>query len=241
MKKLVSLALAGICALAFATVADAATGVKLKAPIIKQGVSKTVGTAKIQVNQVKTEYSQYAQDYARDNGGYFNVYSVWSDNILNSQTVYDDVKQALNKVGSQFSNIFPAIAQEATYVHAAQISSGSAKYNMTTQNAGSGYASVYNIAHYVIPGRVAALAQGTTEIDMSTENAPNGGVQGNSNGGRTFESEEAAEKWVAAVRTAFNNIESENAQNVANKVSSLSNIYNKFLADQACQTYTINS
>ena len=233
MKKLVTLALAGVCALAFAATADAASALRMKAPTVKQGVTKTVGTATVQVNQVKTEYSQYAQDYARDNGGYFNVYSVWSDNILNSQTVYDDVKQALNKVGSQFSNIFPAIAQEATYVHAAQISSGSAKYNMTTQNAGTGYASVYNIAHYVIPGRVAALAQGTTEIDMSTENAPNGGVQGNSNGGRTFNSEEDAEKWVTAVRTAFNDIESENAQNVANKVSSLSNIYNKFLADQA--------
>ncbi len=233
MKKLVTLALAGICALAFASVADAGSALRIKAPTVKQGVTKTVGTATVQLNKVKTEYSQYAQDYATDNGGYFNVYSVWSDNILNSQTVYDDVKQALSKVDSHFSNIFPAIAQEATYVHAAQISSGSARYNMTTQNAGSGYASVYNIAHYVIPGRVAALAQGTTEIDMSTENAPNGGVQGNSNGGRTFESEEDAAKWVAAVRTAFNNVESENAQNVANKVSSLSTIYNAFLADQA--------
>ena len=234
MKKLVTLALAGVCALAFAATADAASAIRIKSPGVRQGVTKTVGTAKVQVNHVETAYSVYAVNDGTkaSQGGYFVVNSIWTDNLLNSQTVYDDIKSSLNKLGSQYSNLFPAVAQEATYVHAAQISSGNAKYNMTTQAAGTGYSSVYNIAHYVIPGRVASLAQGTTEIDMSTENAPNGAAPANSNA-KTFENEEAAAKWVNEVRTAFNNQEASNSQSVANKVSALSAIYNSFLADQA--------
>ena len=234
MKKLVTLALAGVCALAFAATADAGSALRIKAPTVKQGVTKNVGSANVQVNHVETAYSVYAvNDGTRaSQGGYFVVNSIWTDNLLNSQTVYDDIKTSLTKLGSQYSNLFPAVAQEATYVHAAQISSGNAKYNMTTQAAGTGYSSVYNIAHYVIPGRVASLAQGTTEIDMSTENAPNGAAPANSNA-KTFENEEAAAKWVNEVRTAFNNQEASNSQSVANKVSALSAIYNSFLADQA--------
>ncbi|MBR0519668.1 hypothetical protein IJJ97_07745, partial [bacterium] len=160
MKKLVTLALAGICALAFASVADAGTATRIKTSnTIKSGITKTVGTAKVQVNHVETGYSIYAinDGTKASQGGYFVVNSIWTDNLLNSQTVYDDVKASLNKLGSQYSNLFPAVAQEATYVHAAQISSGNARYNMTTQAAGTGYSSVYNIAHYVIPGRVASL------------------------------------------------------------------------------------
>ena len=235
MKKLVTLALAGICALAFAATADAASAIRMKAPTVKRGTTTTVGTAKVQVNRVETAYSVYAVNDGTkaSQGGYFIVNSIWTDNLLNSQTVYDDIKSSLNKLGSQYSNLFPAVAQEATYVHAAQISSGNAKYNMTTQAAGSGYASVYNIAHYVIPGRVASLAQGTTEIDMSTENAPNNAPAATPTNAKTFESQEAADRWVAEVQNAFNNQEAENAQSVAAKVSELSAIYNSFLADQA--------
>ena len=83
------LLLAGLCALAFASVADAGSALRIKAPTVKQGVTKTVGTAKVQVNHVETGYSIYAiNDGTRaSQGGYFVVNSIWTDSLLNSQTV----------------------------------------------------------------------------------------------------------------------------------------------------------
>ena len=59
MKKLVTLALAGICALAFAATADAGSAVRIKAPTRQQGTTKTTGYGEVNINYVQTIQEEY--------------------------------------------------------------------------------------------------------------------------------------------------------------------------------------
>jgi hypothetical protein len=229
MKKLVTLALAGICAMAFAATidtADAASAMRSKAHVYKQSTTapKVVGSGTIQLNHVTTGYSGCAQDYRADQGGYFIVDSIWSDSLLNSQSVYDDVKTALT---GTYKNIFPSIAQEQNYVHVGQIRSGNSGYNANVNPADWRYSSVSNIAHYVIPGRVASL--GVTNgggVNTAALNDTNSNVP-------KFKTQAEADAYIAKVKSQFENNKSTNESLIANKITQIKSIYNKFLNEQA--------
>jgi len=229
MKKLVTLALAGICAMAFAATidtADAASAMRSKAHVYKQSTTapKVVGSGTIQLNHVTTGYSGCAQDYAAAQGGYFIVDSIWSDSLLNSQSVYDDIKTALT---GTYKNIFPSIAQEQTYVHVGQIRSGNSGYNANVNPADWRYSSVSNIAHYVIPGRVASL--GVTNgggVNTAALNDTNSNVP-------KFKTQAEADAYIAKVKSQFENNKSTNESLIANKITQIKSIYNKFLNEQA--------
>ena len=191
MKKLLSLALAGICTLAFAAVADAGTAVRMKAPTRQQGTTKTTGYGEVNINYVQTRFNITKNgklnnyDYSRgvyingdvkgytvdDNpdatsmgeylncGGRYEVRSLFTDNLLSSQRVYDDLRESL---ASEYARMIPAVAGEISSIHTAVETYGNGrvyKGEKVVANAGNQYSSTYNIAYQVIPGRIAKVVE----------------------------------------------------------------------------------
>ena len=78
-----NLALAGICALAFISVADAGSALRMNAKVIKQGNSQVVGTSNINIKSVTTNFSTAgsAQQYLKDIGKY-DVTSMFTNSLL---------------------------------------------------------------------------------------------------------------------------------------------------------------
>ena len=228
MKKLVSLALAGICALAFAAAADAGTAVRMKAPLRQQGTTKTTGYGNVNINYVQTRFNITKNgklnnyDYSRgvyingdvkgytvdDNpdatsmgeylncGGKYEVRSLFTNDLLSSQRVYDDLREAL---ASEYARMIPAVAGEISSIHTAVETYGNGRVysgEKVVANAGSEYSSTYNIAYQVIPGRIATLANGDGQIEESS-------VQGKrTNNNNTVAGDNAARAAAANNRTA---------------------------------------
>ena len=95
MKKLIALTLAGICSLAFAAAADAATASRVKAPSVTTATrtaNNVVGSGSVNVKYVYADWSQCATNYKDAEGGKYEVTSLNLSNLLTSQSVYDDLR-----------------------------------------------------------------------------------------------------------------------------------------------------
>jgi hypothetical protein len=151
MKKLVTLALAGICALAFASVADAGT-------VLRQTTVTTV-TAKETLKKDSSVYANTATNtYSWKSGGWTIDY-IYSSDITHSQTVLDNLRNALN---DPYKSLVPAVADEATTVglKALSVSSHGSVDGSVTATAASmndNWKSTDYVARNVIPGRCARM------------------------------------------------------------------------------------
>jgi hypothetical protein len=151
MKKLVTLALAGICALAFASVADAGT-------VLRQTTVTTV-TAKETLKKDSSVYANTATNtYSWKSGGWTIDY-IYSSDITHSQTVLDNLRNALN---DPYKSLVPAVADEATTVglKALSVSSHGSVDGSVTATAASmndNWKSTDYVARNIIPGRCARM------------------------------------------------------------------------------------
>ncbi len=176
MKKLLTLALAGICALAFAAVADAGT-------VNRIGTSK-VGSV---VNSYTGGNSQVYANQATGSGvaAGWNIQYIYSSNILNTQTVFDNLRNAIR---NPYSGMVPAVANENGTVGLAISTYGTPNSNWT---------SAEWVARNVIPGRVAGISSGNSgSLDSGAVAAMH------EEGQRNLAAEQAAEaenyaKWQA--------------------------------------------
>lgn len=95
MKKLLTLTMAGVCALAFAAAADAGTTLRMKAPTVKTATrtqSNIVGSGNVEVQYVYSDWSTCATNYKTAEGGKYEVTTLYLGNLLTSQQVYDDLR-----------------------------------------------------------------------------------------------------------------------------------------------------
>ena len=166
MKKLVTLALAGVCALAFAAVADAGT-------VVQQKSDSTRATKSI--SRDSKVYANTATGSKVSAG--WQVDYIYSSDITNSSTVFDNLRAALN---DPYSSLVPSVVDETTTTGLFNIKIQAGEYenswkdsiskDMTTvwgTNAnGTGgqkvsgtvdWTSVEDVAHKVIPGRDARI------------------------------------------------------------------------------------
>jgi hypothetical protein len=105
MKKLVTLALAGVCALAFLAVADAGTVKNIKSPTVEVQ-SQQVKESKVVANTISSTYND---KYFTSSQGW-TVNYIYSDDITVSSVVFENLKKALN---DPYSSLVPSIANEA--------------------------------------------------------------------------------------------------------------------------------
>ena len=151
MKKLVTLALAGICALAFASATDAGT-------VLRQTTVTTV-TAKETLKKDSSVYANTATNtYSWKSGGWTIDY-IYSSDITHSQTVLDNLRNALN---DPYKSLVPAVADEATTVglKALSVSSHGSVDGSVTATAASmndNWKSTDYVARNIIPGRCARM------------------------------------------------------------------------------------
>lgn len=256
MKKLLSLTLAGICAFAFAAAADAATAVRVKVPTTQKGTVTNIGSGRVDIKHVTTSWTSSAQDYAGRYKNKFEVTSLFSNDLLNSQLVYDDLRNALTD--DVYSRLVPAVAGESTSVSTAWISTGSninsytsdyskktfAANQLIDPAAGSNFGSISAIASQVIPGRTASL-----KSDSITGSSLNEIVKQSS--GKTYTEEEAKKErdkmYEAFLADETNNAASWNAKQDANakavqvKIAELQQTLDAYLAEKAALQAALDS
>lgn len=256
MKKLLSLTLAGICAFAFAAAADAATAVRVKAPTTQKGTVTNIGSGRVDIKHVNTTWTSSALNYANKYKNKFEVTSLFSNDLLNSQLVYDDLRNALTD--DVYSRLVPAVAGESTSVSTAWISTGSninsytsdyskktfAANQLIDPAAGSNFGSISAIASQVIPGRTASL-----KSDSITGSSLNEIVKQSS--GKTYTEEEAKKErdkmYEAFLADETNNAASWNAKQDANakavqvKIAELQQTLDAYLAEKAALQAALDS
>jgi hypothetical protein len=173
MKKLVTLALAGICALAFASVADAGTTLKQKTVVnvhSQQGqvvrnstVYANTATATANRGQSGAMTYQYIEDYAM---WVFNY--LYSNDITNSSTVLAALRDKLN---NPYKDLVPSIAGETEATGLAVLSVIQGAYGhsswdgnatLAAQQAKEGsmnnnWTSASYVAQNIVPGRNAGV------------------------------------------------------------------------------------
>jgi hypothetical protein len=173
MKKLVTLALAGICALAFASVADAGTAVRQKTIVnvtsqqgkVVQHSSVYANTATATANRGQSGAMTYAyiEDYAM---WVFNY--LYSSDITNSETVLAALRDKLN---NPYKNLVPSIVgeSEATGLAVLSVTQGAYGHSswdsyatLAAQQAKEGnmnanWTSASYVAQNVVPGRNAGV------------------------------------------------------------------------------------
>ena len=181
MKKLVTLALAGICALAFASVADAGTTLRQKTVVnvnSQQGqvvkhstVYANTATATANRGQSGAMTYQYIEDYAM---WVFNY--LYSSDITNSSTVLAALRDKLN---NPYKDLVPSIVGESEATGLAVLSVIQGAYGhsswdsyatLAAQQAKEGsmnsnWTSASYVAQNIVPGRNAGVQanQDTTE------------------------------------------------------------------------------
>lgn len=256
MKKLLSLTLAGICAFAFAAAADAATAVRVKAPTTQKGTVTNIGSGRVDIKHVNTTWTSSAKNYANKYNGKFEVTSLFSNDLLNSQLVYDDLRNALTD--DVYSRLVPAVAGESTSVSTAWISTGSninsytsdfsgktfAANQLIDPAAGNNFGSISSIASQVIPGRTASLNSGNITGSNLNDIV-------NQTSGKTYTQEEAQKErskmYEAFLADEANNAASWNAQQNANakavqaKIAELQQTLDAYLAEKAALQAALDS
>ena len=203
MKKIISLALAAVCALAFASAVDAGTGLTMKAKKVNSGVNINttyVNGGRVDIKEVTTEFNAaYDTSKRLGNllGNQYEVRSLATNGVVPSQTIYDDLRTF---VESKYSNLIPAVAGETDAIAMASIVTGykgsslyinssnydgafasgyydtNGVYNLNKnqgQKAKANYLSISEIANKVVPGRVA----GRSTLNSPIQNAALGATQ----------------------------------------------------------------
>lgn len=140
MKKLLSLALAGVCALAFAASIDAATVNRIKVTnrVTSNTNSYTGGTSSV--------YANHATGSGVAAG--WDIKYVYSNDLLNTNEVYQKLKNAL---GNPYSGMVPSVANETGSTTLAVSTYGTPDAN---------WKDVSYVATNIIPGRCASLTSG---------------------------------------------------------------------------------
>jgi hypothetical protein len=184
MKKLVTLALAGICALAFASATDAATTVKQKTVVnvtSKQGTvvqSSTVyansATATANANSVTADL-QYHEQYAM-----WAFHYLYSNDITNSETVLAALRDKLN---NPYKDLVPSIVGESEATGLAVLSVVQGKYGHSSwdsyatlaaqqakeANMNNSWKSPNYVAKNVVPGRNAGTQADQDKTEENTD------------------------------------------------------------------------
>jgi len=160
MKKLVTLALAGVCALAFLAVADAGTVNRIEADKNVKTQDNLVKTSHVYANTASNTY----------NTAYFSSATGWSidyiysGDITNSTTVFNNLRNALN---NPYAGLVPSVVNEAGKV-------GLLEYDVTSRGEGEldtslkDWSNVGTVASNVIPGRGAITESNADGIDAAT-------------------------------------------------------------------------
>jgi len=160
MKKLVTLALAGVCALAFLAVADAGTVNQMKSSTVVKTQDNLIKTSHVYANTASNTY----------NTAYFSSATGWSidyiysGDITNSATVFENLRNALN---NPYAGLVPSVVNEAGKV-------GLLEYDVTSRGEGEldtslkDWSNVGTVASNVIPGRGAITESNANGIDAAT-------------------------------------------------------------------------
>lgn len=164
MKKLFTLTIAGICALAFAATIDAAT------------TNKFTGPTK---NHVKKVYSENYEKYGSDSQVYANTAKgqkaldytlnyVYSSNIINNSALFKKLADALD---NPFKDLIPSISNESAAVGLFVYDNGKDWFKDTgfSSSAYVDWTNVADVALKVVPGRDAAMGAVSDTNAISTE------------------------------------------------------------------------
>ena len=150
MKKLVTLELAGICALAFASVADAGT-------VLRQNSVSTIRTSEnvthnssVYANTATNSYSSCCTQT-----GHWIIDYIYSSDLTCTQTVLDNLRNALN---NPYKDLVPSVANEATatglqVLNVSHVGTVAGSVTATASSMNDNWKSSAYVAKNVIPGR----------------------------------------------------------------------------------------
>ncbi len=152
MKRLVTLALAGVCALAFVAASDAATTIRQGNKIVNTKTSeKTFFDGK---DHNSTVYANTASNsYSWKSGGWILDY-IYSKDITRSSVVFDNLRKALN---NPYSDLVPSIVGEQTTVGLHEVKVRQQGDDSLNAYSSADWTNVASVANNVIPGRCARM------------------------------------------------------------------------------------
>jgi hypothetical protein len=152
MKRLVTLALAGVCALAFVAASDAATTIRQGNKIVN---TKTAETTVFDGKDHKsTVYANTASNsYSWKSGGWILDY-IYSKDITRSSVVFDNLRKALN---NPYSDLVPSIVGEQTTVGLHEVKVRQQGDDSLNAYSSADWTNVASVANNVIPGRCARM------------------------------------------------------------------------------------
>lgn len=159
MKKLFTLAISGICALAFAAALDAATVTKVQAPT-KGETFNVYSKNVINGGSDSQVYANHITGSGAESG--FSLYYLYSNNIIHSTDLFNKLKDALN---DPFSGLVPSVSNEIFTTGLEVFSNNQSKY----ENMNVDWTNVAAAATTVVPGRTAGLS--TSDDSNSAINA----------------------------------------------------------------------
>jgi hypothetical protein len=152
MKRLVTLALAGVCALAFVAASDAATTIRQGNKIVNTKTSET--TVFDGKDHKSTVYANTASNsYSWKSGGWILDY-IYSKDITRSSVVFDNLKKALN---NPYSDLVPSIVGEQTTVGLHEVKVRQQGDDSLNAYSSADWTNVASVANNVIPGRCARM------------------------------------------------------------------------------------
>ena len=174
MKRLVTLALAGVCALAFVAASDAATTIRQGNKIVNTTTKETT-TWKVNGKDVDHQSTVYANtasnSYSWKSGGWILDY-IYSKDITRSSVVFENLKKALN---NPYSDLVPSIVGEQTTVGLHEVKVRQQGDDSLNAYSSADWTNVASVANNVIPGRCARMdgAQdaGGVDTDAGEEEA----------------------------------------------------------------------
>ncbi len=156
MKRLVSLALAGVCALAFVAASDAATTIRQGNKIVNTTTKETT-TWKVNGKDVDHQSTVYANtasnSYSWKSGGWILDY-IYSKDITRSSVVFENLKKALN---NPYSDLVPSIVGEQTTVGLHEVKVRQQGDDSLNAYSSADWTNVASVANNVIPGRCARM------------------------------------------------------------------------------------
>ena len=156
MKRLVSLALAGVCALAFEAASDAATTIRQGNKIVNTTTKETT-TWKVNGKDVDHQSTVYANtasnSYSWKSGGWILDY-IYSKDITRSSVVFENLKKALN---NPYSDLVPSIVGEQTTVGLHEVKVRQQGDDSLNAYSSADWTNVASVANNVIPGRCARM------------------------------------------------------------------------------------
>ena len=156
MKRLVTLALAGVCALAFVAASDAATTIRQGNKIVNTTTKETT-TWKVNGKDVDHQSTVYANtasnSYSWKSGGWILDY-IYSKDITRSSVVFENLKKALN---NPYSDLVPSIVGEQTTVGLHEVKVRQQGDDSLNAYSSADWTNVASVANNVIPGRCARM------------------------------------------------------------------------------------